>query len=69
MACEVSFAHEGSDHALFERRCAGAAVENCAAKRLNEFLGQDQITKPQAGKENFAEAARIEDAIRAVEAL
>ena len=46
-----------------------APAQDCAGERGHEFLRQDQIARPQAGEQNFAETARIKNTIRTVEAL
>src|SRR6266704_115852 len=69
MPPEMAFGHEGCNRPLCKRRRSGIPVQVRARTDSDQRLRRDEITEPQAGEQNLAEASRIKYAVVPIDAL
>src|SRR4051794_23648950 len=65
----MTFGHESPDRALQKCRRSGTAPLVRLPERSHQLLRYDEVAKPQARKQNFAEASGVEHAFVAIDAL
>ena len=69
MSREVACRYEIGDDTLFERCMPQISQANGACENVNQRFRRDEISKPKARIQNFAEASGIEHPLIAIEAL